>query len=428
MDDFLLELNVPAAEQNDEISDEDRSESTLKQSRLLHVDPARGQHKETGFHKSTRLCLRAIRDAILHHRWEEAVQYLKVYTQTLEDTTASKQLAACEIFWRLGTEVLKHHPNKQMEQFNILYERMKNTGVKNYAKICLEHMFHLLLNGPIHNAKQQLSIAMNWRYGKQSEHQSLELKLIHAYCGFLDYLVWSTKRTSISDADDCVSEHEMHSYFRQASVTLQEIVKQPGVWDPFICGCIDMLEFYNDKEEALQLLLNYAYSQNYPSNPNAHVYLYKFQKRNKASPAQLISTLKVLHSLVPSHELMLEYCTLLITSGEQKNLQRALSVLMNLLEYASWKTDMKAWNCLLQLLQRLKNKKLKNLIKAEWEERKDLWMKMHYKPVHSRRESMELTNVKIQVMHFFGVYNRHYNRVYYQEKKRKKNDSEKGRT
>lgn len=54
-----------------------------------------------------------------------------------------------------------------------------------------------------------------------------------------------------------------------------------------------MLEFYNDKEEALQLLLNYAYSQDYPSNPNAHVYLYKFQKRNKASPAQLISTLKV---------------------------------------------------------------------------------------------------------------------------------------
>lgn len=32
----------------------------------------------------------------------------------------------------------------------------------------------------------------------------------------------------------------MHSYFRQASVTLQEIIKQPGVWDPFVLACVDV--------------------------------------------------------------------------------------------------------------------------------------------------------------------------------------------
>lgn len=54
-----------------------------------------------------------------------------------------------------------------------------------------------------------------------------------------------------------------------------------------------MLEFYNDEEEALKLLQNYAYNDEFPSNPNAHIYLYKHQLRHKASPAQLIKTLKV---------------------------------------------------------------------------------------------------------------------------------------
>lgn len=52
---------------------------------------------ESGFHKSTRWCLHAIRDAVLHHRWQEAAGYLDVYTQTLEDTTTSKQSVACEV-------------------------------------------------------------------------------------------------------------------------------------------------------------------------------------------------------------------------------------------------------------------------------------------------------------------------------------------
>lgn len=64
----------------------------------------------------------------------------------------------------------------------------------------MEHAFHLLVNGHVHNAKQQLSVALSWRYGKQSASQSPELKLIHAYCGFLDYLVWSTKRPPVPDA------------------------------------------------------------------------------------------------------------------------------------------------------------------------------------------------------------------------------------
>lgn len=42
--------------------------------------------KETGFHQSTRICLEKIREAMLHHRWQEAAEYMACYPQILEDT------------------------------------------------------------------------------------------------------------------------------------------------------------------------------------------------------------------------------------------------------------------------------------------------------------------------------------------------------
>uniref|UniRef100_A0A4W4H6D9 TATA box binding protein (TBP)-associated factor, RNA polymerase I, A n=1 Tax=Electrophorus electricus TaxID=8005 RepID=A0A4W4H6D9_ELEEL len=350
MDDIEAELNIPQAQAESESSEDERIQKTLKPPGLLHVC------RESGFHKSVRLCLKAMRDAMLHHRWQEAAQYLAAYSQSLEDSTTQKQLIVSEIIWRLGTEILYHHPNSKLEDFNALYERMKNSGVKNYAKICLEHSFHLLLNGHFHESKQQLSVAASWRYGKQSATQSLLLKLIHAYCGFLDYFIWCMKRSSVAKVGEMMllSNREMHTYFRQASVTLQQIISQPGVWDPFILSYIDMLEFYNDQEEALNVLQNYAYNKDYPANPNAHVYLYQFLKRHNAPNIKLIRTLKVLCSLVPSHELILEYCSLLLNSDVQEDLQEALGVAMNLLDYTSWKTNVNAWNCLMNILKLLK--------------------------------------------------------------------------
>lgn len=417
MDDF--QPHALEEDSSDHVSDEEENLTRMKRSSLLHVAPSKGKRcKESGFHKSSRLCLHAIRDAVLHHRWQEAAQYLDSYTQTLEDTTTSRQLLAPEIIWRIGIEVLQHHPNKQQELFTILYERIKNTGVKNYAKVCLEHAFHLLLQGGLQNSKQQLSVAMSWRYGKQCDHQCVELTLIRAYCGFLYYLIWTEKRTSMSDAD-CGTNQDLHSYFRHASVSLQEVIKQPGVWDPFVCACVDMLEFYNSEEKAVELLQNYAYNKDFPSNPNAHVYLYTHQKRRNASPDQLCQTLKGLHSLVPSHELMLEYCHLLMKSEEGEGLRHALSVAMNLLEHAGWKTNVKAWTCLLTVLKCIKNKKLNTLIIEEMEGRREYWVKMHFKVFHYRRDSKvsaDIVQLKSTASKLLGVYSKHYRMVSCTEK------------
>lgn len=54
-----------------------------------------------------------------------------------------------------------------------------------------------------------------------------------------------------------------------------------------------MLEFYEDHEEALKVLNDYAYDDTFPPNPNAHVYLYQYLKRHNATDKKLIKVLKV---------------------------------------------------------------------------------------------------------------------------------------
>lgn len=54
-----------------------------------------------------------------------------------------------------------------------------------------------------------------------------------------------------------------------------------------------MLEFYNDHEEAVKVLEDYAYDNTFPPNPNAHVYLYQYLQRQNASERKLMEVLKV---------------------------------------------------------------------------------------------------------------------------------------
>ncbi|XP_056619784.1 TATA box-binding protein-associated factor RNA polymerase I subunit A isoform X1 [Triplophysa dalaica] len=403
MDDIEAELNISAAH-FDSPGNETTNEEIIKNP--LHIEAPNkyyGQSKETGFHRSSRKCLKIIRDAMLHHNWQKAAEYFTSYIQTLEDTTVTRALLTRDVTWRLGAEILHHLTNASIDDFNAVYEIMKNTGVSNYAKICLEQAFHLLLNGESDEAKRQLSSASHWRYGKRTDAQSLEMKLIHAYCGFLDYFIWSKKISTTSETDDVHSLNEISMYFRQASVTLSEIIKQPGIWDPFVLSYITMLEHNNSIDEALKVLQNYAYNKEFPSNPNAHVYLYQFLKRHNAPPSALISSLRILHSVVPSHKLMLDFCSLLLKEHQETAMKEALLVCMDLLEYSSWKCDRDAWKCLLKILQRPKNEH--NMVKEEWAVRRSLWMAFHFRPYIIRMESQKdvrLWRIKERVLKLLG--------------------------
>ncbi|KAK0135268.1 TATA box-binding protein-associated factor RNA polymerase I subunit A [Merluccius polli] len=245
----------------------------------------------SGFHQSTRTCLQKVRDAMLHHEWHKAARYMSSYFQAIEDTQVTMAQQHIEIIWKTGTDILHHLPATRMENYNDFYEQMKHLGLNNYLLISLEHSFHLLTNGQIDNAKHQLSMAETWRYGRLSQGQSQRLKLVQAYRSLLDYFAWCDKRNSFSTqaalSTDEMAELDMETVYKKATVNLKEILKHPGVWDPFILCYVEMLEHYQQHEEISKVLKDYAYDESFPPNPNAHVYLYRHLKKRNAPEKKL---------------------------------------------------------------------------------------------------------------------------------------------
>lgn len=391
MDDLAQELGFEVEPDND--SDND-STATGEKSGLpqVHLPFLNKPHSGSGFHESTRTCLERIRKAMLHHRWQEAAEYMTHYIQIMEDTTCGKEVQQRELIWRMSIELLHHLPNSTLEDYNNIYERIKHAGVKHYLVVCLEHSFHLLLSGHIEEAKRTLSMAESWRYGKESSAQYRTTQLIQAYRSLLDYVMWCEKRSASSSKDysDTDDNQEMHNYFRLASAHLKEILKTPGVWDPFIVSYVEMLEFYEDHEKALSVLNDYAYDNSFPPNPNAHVYLYQYLKRRNTPSNKLIKVLTILHALVPSHELMLEYCSLLRESGKNGDVQKALEVIMDLLDYACWRNNLDVWRILKAIIENLRKE-------GDWEAivsevmsgRKDWWPALHFTRFHAAKDARE---------------------------------------
>ncbi|XP_029281233.1 TATA box-binding protein-associated factor RNA polymerase I subunit A [Cottoperca gobio] len=392
MDD--LERELVTLEDDDINSSDDNSSKGSNISKLPLVNPIMFEErsKETGFHQSSRVCLEHIREALLHHRWQEAAEYMACYPQILEDSTNGTAQSYKELTWRISAEILHHHPKSKLEDYNNIYERMKHSGVKHYLMICLEHSFHLLLSGHIEDAKRQLSVSESWRHGKESAAQYQRTKLIHAYRSLLDYIIWCDKKFTHAKTEysNSSENQDMHNYFRQASVNLKEILKNPGVWDPFILGYVEMLEFYEDHEEALEVLNDYAYDNTFPPNPNAHVYLYQHLKRCDASEKKPMKVLKILRVLVPSHELMLEYSSLLLQSKKIGDLQKALGVVLEMLDFACWRSNLDVWERLTAIIQKLQlQKDWKDVVDTKMAERRGWWPALHFTSFHASKDSEE---------------------------------------
>ncbi|KAM6433443.1 TATA box-binding protein-associated factor RNA polymerase I subunit A [Rhynochetos jubatus] len=352
------------------------------------------EHK-LNFRKSKEVCLSYIQDAMLQKQWKRAAEFLTFYIESVEKDFSREYMGPSEIIWRIGTEILCHHSQGSIKELSSFIELMKTSGIKRYLKVCLEHIFHLLCNGLIEEAYQNLSLAESWRHGERTVIQDKEMKLIQAYRGLLDYHSWAKQKNILLEhgqdgVEDLSVEQEMHSCFRKAAVNLKEIIKIPGVWDVFVKCLVDLLEFYGDHDEARQVLNDYAYNSKFPANPNAHVYLYQFLKRHGESKKSLISALKVLHDTVPSHELMIDFSTMLQKSKKRKKRRLGLEVIFAALDYAGGKENVKAWSCLArQMKQIVTSEKHLDWIKQEWNSRKDWWPAFHFSRYLAKRNWQE---------------------------------------
>ncbi|XP_041064485.1 TATA box-binding protein-associated factor RNA polymerase I subunit A isoform X2 [Carcharodon carcharias] len=349
--------------------------------------------KQTGFRRTVETCLSRIQKAMFHHQWQTAAELMTNYFQILEDNTTRKQESASKVIWRMGTAILQHHPNSCIEDANSFAGKMKSIGVKHYLKVCLEHAIHLMCNGKMDEAYRELSLAETWRYGEKSATQHKVLKLIQGYRALLDYYTWVKKNSALQEkADDAVDSgtaQEMHNYFRQASIGLHDVVEHPGVWDPFILSYVNLLDFYDGFEEALKVLNDYAYNSKFPPNPNAHVYLYEFLKKHHTSPKKLLKVLRILYQLVPSHELMLEFNSLLLQSEKMKHHKEALGVLFCLLDFPTWKENYRTWKCLIKQMKKAIAEGHSDWIKEQWELRQDWWPAFHFSKFRAHRDFEE---------------------------------------
>lgn len=392
MGDSTIESDSQSFHDND-TSDDDSTKLSQRPALPLADLMLEGNALELGFRQSTMMCLEKIREALLHHRWQEAAEYMVSYSQMIEerrhDTLQPYKLQV----WRVATEILHQHSNSTMEDYNQVYELIKLSVVKDYVMISLEHSYHLLLHGHMMEAKRQLSILASWKYGKWSVAQEQGKKLTQAYNSLLDYILWCDKKFSLSNYDNHTSDvkQDMTNHFRQASVNLHQILKHPGAWDPFILSYVEMQEFYGNHEDALKVLNNYAFDSSFPPNPNAHVYLYQYLlKHSDPSDRKLRDVLKSLCVLVPSHELMLDYCRLLLQSEKQRHHQKALEVLLDLLDFACWRRNLDAWKCLRAIIDKLQlQQDWKKVVSKMMSGRNDWWPVLHFTGFHATKDFEE---------------------------------------
>ncbi|XP_059136633.1 TATA box-binding protein-associated factor RNA polymerase I subunit A isoform X1 [Peromyscus eremicus] len=342
-----------------------------------------GGKRKRDFTQTTSACLSFIHEALLKHQWQRAAEYMHSYLQTLEDSDPYKRQAAPEIIWKLGSEILFYHPRSNVETFNSFADRMKNIGVLNYLKISLQHALYLLHHGMLEDANRNLSDAETWRYGEKSSSQEVLINLVQAYKGLLQYYTWSKKKTELSELDEddyayTAKTQNMLSQSCKTSANIGALLKTPGVWDPFVKSYVEMLEFYGDQDGAREILTNYAYDEKFPSNPNAHIYLYEFLKREKAPRAKLISVLKILHEIVPSHPLMLEFHMLLRKSETEEHRKLGLAVLFEVLDFAGCTKNITAWKYLAKYLKQTLMESHLAWVEEEWKSRRSWWPAFHF--------------------------------------------------
>ncbi|XP_029791532.1 TATA box-binding protein-associated factor RNA polymerase I subunit A isoform X2 [Suricata suricatta] len=360
-----------------------------------HIDAVATEgKKEKDFAQTTSACLGFIREALLKHRWQEAAGYMHSYLQVLEDSDSQKRLGAPEIIWKLGSEILFYHPKSNMETFNTFADRMKNMGVMNYLKISLQHALYLMHHGMLEEANRNLSRAETWRYGEKSSSQEVLINLIQAYKGLLQYYTWSKKKMELSnlDKDDYAyntASRTMLNHSWKTSVNLGALIQTPGVWDPFVKSYVEMLEFCGDQDGAREVLNNYAYDEKFPSNPNAHVYLYNFLKREKAPREKLISVLKILYQIVPSHKLMLEFHRLLRKSEKEDHHKLGLEVLFGVLDFAGCTKNITAWKYLAKYLRQMLMGDHLAWVQEEWNSRKNWWPRFHFSSFWAKSDWQE---------------------------------------
>jgi hypothetical protein len=221
----------------------------------------------------------------------------------------------------------------------------------------------------------------------------------------VSYAEYSKCRLSLPSCSEFDEVNRRKLMFAEDAMAQWEgLAAEHGAWDVFIAKHVELLERENDIKQCEALLRSYLRTCAVRANGLRLLYWF-YVRRGWADTQQAIDILSELSSMVESDDLVLVFYKLI--SKEVGNIAR-ITVLFNLLDYASSQDNRRAWNFLCKELavrnNGLSDSSLAKAMDDCWSIRADWWPQYHFAvfslPDVASDEALDLIVIKATVAFF----------------------------
>ena len=173
-------------------------------------------------------------------------------------------------------EVLKQCPSSLMGTKRKFYKLMSALCPQYSNQIVIDMAFQILNNG--NDAREAFQFLVSNINNKRVKYNVA----FRAYIGMFEYVLW---KSDLPKAKNCeVHEENFRSSLEKVSVepmsynakraleSMRIVLYENGIWDCIILKMLEILDYYNNIDEAASVLETYRIKN--MDNPNAHRYLY----------------------------------------------------------------------------------------------------------------------------------------------------------
>lgn len=332
-----------------------------------------------------------LHQTMMLHRWNEATELLMAFIQ--RKVTSVLRVVPPRlvnlIVWRIGTEILAHAESP--DALHKLIEQLK-TGyilLPEAEEISLLYIMHLMSHGKFYEAHEVFKTAKsaNARANQVRNEPRIEnVGLILTGCqGLLDYVMWLEQREELvrvstsesfvySTSEDQLTESVV-KHANAAIASFSKLTNYTGNWDIFVVKLLELLQ--DDLDQAADLV--HGYINNNPANPNAYKYLFEILLQKNADVDELMSVLRDLVSLVPSHRLSMQLAKLTDDVVEK------LQLLFSMLDYSVWQDVEAPWRMLADVLLTVEKR---SDLDDVWNKRQAWWPSYHFTEFHAKTDKI----------------------------------------
>lgn len=346
---------------------------------LVIDDPFKTNFKTDHYNLLVPNILRLLRFCVLTRKDIPTVTLLSLLTEDPQ-----KHI---DVIWKGVLEVAYHNPDRYKPFFFQLVNQLKSLWEVNTKEILFEYLLFVLHQGDIEEARHVFAVHVVPKKGFADTDQIKHVdSLCKAYQGLVFYVEWMLAKSRLKKIQDLGKQLDVETSenFEQLMLACAdkalsnfEVLKDvPGVWDIFITKHVQILEHYENLEEAEALLR--SYKEKNEDNPNAHKFLYSFAVRQQWPTSARIDLLKGLAKHVPSDPLVIELCELLIQENEG---QSAIPFLFALLDDGTWQFELRPWKLMSELL--ISEVKGLNVMKGCMTFRMSWWPQYHFSSTYN---------------------------------------------